>query len=887
MCSKPNARSSVFGTSVLLHLRQVITGGLIGMIFASTAWCQGEIDYHSVRREGVVASPDGILEGERHLTYHKNARPQPMKQFGPHWSGNQHLLWDGPIGSSMQVEFHVPKTDKYKVELQLTKAPDYGQFDITLDGKPIGSTIDLYARGVILAPRERLGELQLSKGEHRLTFKLIGGNPAARKFRGKGYLLGIDYLKLTSATPKPLLTQPIKSEPKKLPTLAAMKPMLEKYCFECHGNTKPEGEINLERLSTPQHFLANIELTRKIAKAVESGEMPPDDELQPPATFRRQLVSLMDAITDDYLKTSSHLEPVVMRRLNRYEYNNAVRDLLNLKGDIYPLPEKSIRAGRTYFDPASGRFPTSIQVGNRPLGKFQVERQILKGVVPFAIDLAAEHGFNNRGTELSLSPILLESVLKLSQSIVNSPQFDSYCSDYNTLFAAPQDKQREAQLKIANGRIEAFLTRAYRGPIDAKTLHRFTQFFASDLKRSDSFPGSMKKVVSAVLASPKFLYLVEHKSAALKNQPLTDYELATRLSFFLWSSIPDDTLHQLAREGKLSDPQVFQEQVERMLLDRRCQALSENFARQWLRMDQLIAAVPDPDRFGIYYSRIGCEQWKFGLQTMVEPLLLFESIIVEDRSIMLLVDSNYSYRSDELQSWYQDEKPFGDRGNVNRFNTNQQTFKRRKLASRREGGVVTTSGVMTMTSSPLRTNPITRGAWVASVIFNTPPPPPPDQVPEIEADDAAFEAKGLTLRQRLTQHRENATCKACHAKIDPLGFALENYDAVGRWRDQYRSGLKIDTSGKLFGDVEFTNVESFKDAIVSRPDVFMRAFSEHMLSYALGRELNVTDRPAVDRIMRRVKADKGRFSTVVLEVAKSYPFLHKTSAAGEKTESKP
>ena len=161
-------------------------------------------------------------------------------------------------------------------------------------------------------------------------------------------------------------------------------------------------------------------------------------------------------------------------------------------------------------------------------------------------------------------------------------------------------------------------------------------------------------------------------------------------------------------------------------------------------------------------------------------------------------------------------------------------------------------------------------------MFNDPPPPPPDVVPEIEADDAAIEAKGLTIRERLKQHATDQSCASCHARIDPLGFVLESFDPIGRWRDQYRGGRDIDASGKLFGEAEFKDIEQFKDAILERPEKFMRAFSEHLLSYSLGRELKVTDKPAIDRITRRVLADHGRFSTVVVEVAKSMPFRHKT-----------
>ena len=191
--------------------------------------------------------------------------------------------------------------------------------------------------------------------------------------------------------------------------------------------------------------------------------------------------------------------------------------------------------------------------------------------------------------------------------------------------------------------------------------------------------------------------------------------------------------------------------------------------------------------------------------------------------------------------------------------------------------MITSAATLTMTSEPLRTSPIRRGAWVATVIFNKPPPPPPDDIPEIEQDDAVIEAQGLTLRQRLVAHQKQESCVSCHQKIYPLGFALENYDAIGRWRDTYQSGLAIDATGELFGKAKFNDVIGLKDALLERPEWFMRAFSEHLLSYALGRELDLSDKPAVDKIVARVLAGHGKFSTVVSEIVSSYPFLYKTN----------
>ena len=849
--------------------------GAAGIVLAAP------FDYHSIRGREAKGPTNGILEGEL-LPKNGRARSQGMNSFGPQWSGNAHLLWDGQVGQEMNTEFRIEEAGIYQVAVQLTLAPDYGIFSLALDGKVLRRGIDLYGPKVVPAPQVDLGKLPLTRGKHALSFKLTGANPKASKYQKSGYLMGLDFLKVVNLTPQ----EPSASKtpaPEKAPapairvTLEEMQPVLATYCYGCHGEKgKVKGKINLMELATEQDYLSNIDVVRKAAEATAYQEMPPEDSRQPTAEERQKLNALFNSYLERHLRESGRLKPVVMRRLNRYEYNNSVRDLLQLKGDLYPLPEKVIRS-RAYFNPASGRFPESIQVSNRALGKNQIEQHILTGVSPFAIDLQAEHGFNNQGDQLSVSPILLESFLKLGRSIVNAREFDGYSAITDTFYRAPDEKDRALWPRITEQRLRPFLERAFRSRIDDKVLARYVKFVMSEVARHGSYPQAMKGVTAAVLSSPRFLYLTERKRDAGAEEPLAPYELATRLSFFLWSTLPDEELLATARSGELAQPEVYAAQVNRMLESPKSKALAENFARQWLRLDQLITAVPDFDRFQIYYSRIGCEQWKFGLQTMAEPLLLFESIMVEDRSIMLLVDSNYSYRSDEMQSWYKDQVPFRNRGNRNRFNTGSQRFTRRSLESRREGGVITSAAALTMTSEPLRTSPIRRGAWVATVILNKPPPPPPDVIPEIEQDDAVIEARGQTLRQRLVAHQENESCVSCHQKIDPLGFALENYDAIGRWRDSYRSGLPIDASGTLFGQARFQDVIGLKDALLANPKWFIRAFSEHLLAYALGRELDLSDKPAIDRIVQKSMAKKGQFSTVVSEIATSYPFLHKTN----------
>ncbi|MED5419269.1 MAG: DUF1587 domain-containing protein, partial [Verrucomicrobiota bacterium] len=426
-------------------------------------------DYHSVRGREARGPVNGLLEGED-LPKHGKSRTQGMTGFGAGWSGGAHLLWDGEIGQEMTTEFRIEEGGIYQVSAQLTLAPNYGVFSLSLDGKVLRRGIDLYDPEVTLAPIVDLGNLPLTRGDHKLVFKLTGANPSASKFGKSGYLLGLDFLKVVNLAPpkQPVARTPETEEapPARLAvTLDEMKPVLATYCYGCHGEKdKVKGKVNLKELASGQDFLSNIELVRKAAEAIAYQEMPPEDENQPKAEERRKLAALFNGYLEKHLQDSGRLKPIVMRRLNRYEYNNAVKDLLQLKGDLYPLPEKVIRS-RGYFNPASGRFPDTVQVSNRALGKNQIEPHILSGVSPFAIDLQAEHGFNNQGDQLSVSPILLESFLKLGRSIVNAREFDGYSAITDTFYRAPGEKDRKLWPLITEQRLRPFLERAFRSSI--------------------------------------------------------------------------------------------------------------------------------------------------------------------------------------------------------------------------------------------------------------------------------------------------------------------------------------------------------------------------------------------------------------------------------------
>ncbi|MEM9348145.1 MAG: DUF1592 domain-containing protein, partial [Planctomycetota bacterium] len=373
----------------------------------------------------------------------------------------------------------------------------------------------------------------------------------------------------------------------------------------------------------------------------------------------------------------------------------------------------------------------------------------------------------------------------------------------------------------------------------------------------------MKQTASAVLASPRFLYLYE-LGVDEKAQPLDDFELASRLSFFLWGSIPDKKLLELAGAGRLSDPAELRRQIDRMLNDRKLKRFCDAFPAQWLQLERIISSRPT-GKAARGFTVNG--RYRASMHMMAEPLLLFEACLVENRSILELIDPPFSYRSDLLKNWM-------GGGRVNPGPPKVMTFSRVPNTDRREGGVITNPAVLTMTSGADETKPITRGAWVATVIFNAPPDPPPGDVPPLPAGKGD-DTEHLTLRERLDAHSTREDCRACHAKIDPYGFALENYGPTGRWRDNYENGRGVDASGELFRTHAFDDPVEFKDAILAEKDRFARAFAEHMLSYALGRELSVADSPAIDDIVKAAVNDDYKLRTIVKAVATSPPLLEK------------
>lgn len=654
-----------------------------------------------------------------------------------------------------------------------------------------------------------------------------------------------------------------------VPFEAAIASVFQKNCIQCHGKDgKVKGKVNLLDIAKADDLTADPELLQDILFALEDGEMPPEDEPQPSAHRKELLIAELDKLLNAATESNKVIPATPIRRMNRFQYSNAVEDLFDLRVRVFTLPEQMMR-DYGYFKPETGEMPDTLKAGSRPLGKSQMIERRLAGVAPFPQDLRAEHGYDNQADHLSLSPLLLESFLKLSRSIVESPDFvESNVGIWSEFFAPPGTAKIEQSW--IRERLRPFLTRAFRKPADDNLLNRYSKLVMTRIESGDPFPEAMKAAASAALASPRFLYLYDGAGTTEGIEPLDDFELASRLSFFLWGSIPDQVLLELAAEDRLHDPEVLAAQTDRMLKDARLKRFCDTFPGQWLQLDRIISSTPDREMHPQFYFA----KYRASMHMMMEPLLLFETVLVENRSILDLIDPGFSYRSDLLKSWYQDGSQ------SKKIPPTAVPFERVALTDRREGGVITNAAVMTMTSSATRSQPITRGAWVGAVIFNDPPEPPPADVPPLE-EEPSHDEEDLTLRERLDAHRERADCRGCHEQIDPLGFALENYGPTGLWRDVYENGREVDSSGTLFRRHEFTNPVEFKDAILAEKERFTRALAGHLLSFALGREMTANDGAALDAISAKTIADEFRFQTLIKEIVASEPFLYKKNPSPE------
>lgn len=405
--------------------------------------------------------------------------------------------------------------------------------------------------------------------------------------------------------------------------------------------------------------------------------------------------------------------------------------------------------------------------------------------------------------------------------------------------------------------LSTLMRRAYRRPVTAADLERVLPFFR-EARREADFDAGVESALSAILVSREFLFRVEREPAGLAPRTayrVSDLELASRLSFFLWSSIPDDELLAAAERGELSQPAVLARQTKRMLADPRARTLVTNFASQWLHLRNLDSISPDGRLFPDFDDNL-----RQSLRRETE--LLLEEILRENRSVLALLKSDHTWVNERLAKHYGIPHVYGTR------------FRRIEVEPAGErGGLLRHGSILTVTSYATRTSPVIRGKWILENVLGTPPPPAPPNVPAL--DDNTVSAS-LPVRERLVQHRANAACASCHNAMDPVGFALENYDAVGRWRTT-EEGLPVDASGGLPDGSLFDGVTGLETALLKRPEVFVGTLSEKLLTYALGRGIDPSDGPAVREIVRTARAADYRFTDLINAIVTSTPFRMRTS----------
>ncbi len=752
--------------------------------------------------------------------------------------------------------------------------------------------------------------------------------------------------------------------PSATPPAASSRALLDQYCVTCHSDRLETAGLSLEQLDTADVH-EGAEIWEKVIRKLRTGSMPPSTRPQPPAEERGALVSWLETSLDQAAQASPNPgRTETLRRLNRTEYQNAIRDLLAIDidakallpadeagygfdnvnvGNLSPaLLDRYISAAQKISRLAIGTTLTSLQsdvirvpadttqedhVAGLPIGT----RGGLSTTYTFAQDgdydiqirLARNRtgnigGLRGRGLHtvqllLDRMPVATYTVqrpeggddtfadahLKLRLPVTAGPhdvaatfvkggaslmetERQPLLSHYNEqrhprltpaiyqlTITGPYDAQgvsatpsrsriftctpddAGAEEACAEDILSALMRRAYRRPIDAGEVETPLAFYR-DARAQGDFESGIGNALTSILVNPQFLFRVERDpDGAARPYRIGGLELATRLSFFLWSSIPDDELLETAIAGRLSDPAELERQARRMLADPRSGNLARNFAGQWLMLRNLDAVSPNPRLYPDFDDNL---RQAFRQETE----LFFDSVLREDRSVLDLLRADYTFLNERLAKHYGVSGIYGSR------------FRRVELdEDSKRGGLLRQGSILSVTSYATRTSPVIRGKWVLDNIYGAPPPPPPANVPALE--DNSVRA-GLPMRERLAQHRNNPVCSSCHSTIDPVGFTLENYDAVGRWRDHSGDISTMDASGGLPGVGEFEGVDGLEAGLLSRPEQFAGRVTEKLLTFALGRGVEYYDAPAVRRILRETEADDYRFSSLILGIVKSVPF---------------
>jgi hypothetical protein len=766
--------------------------------------------------------------------------------------------------------------------------------------------------------------------------------------------------------------------------VADVRPVLTQYCFTCHNDRLKTGGLSLEQMD-----LASVgespEIWEKVVRRLRTGAMPPPAARRPDQATYDRLIDWLEDELDRYAAAHPNPGRPAIHRLNRSEYANAIRDLLDLDVDVSSLlPPDDSAYGFDNIAEMLGVSPvllerylnaadevSALAVGDRdvspgsesyhvrfdlsqdqhipglPLGTvggtlirhtFPLDATYVIQVKLLRTNLNAIRGMEWEqqlevtvdGERVHLAPVggaadlllisrnpttgsdEIETRLQVRLPIKAGPRtvavafvqkppalgtvrLQPYLRSSSDTFeqtgrphvqtvnilgpydiAGPGDTPSRrrifqcrpstsagstAESECARRILSTLARRAYRRPIEKGEIEPLMAFFAAGRKES-TFDAGIQFGLQRILASPKFVFRVEQEGGrggeAAPGQPyrVADIDLASRLSFFLWSSIPDDELVTLASQGRLKNPQVLEQQVRRMLADPKSHALVANFAGQWLQVRNLRNMAPNGNEFPDFDDNL---RQAFRQETE----LFFESIMREDRNVLDLMTADYTFLNERLATHYGIPGVRGDQ------------FRRVTLTDDARRGLLGKGSILLVTSHADRTSPVVRGKWILENLLGTPPPPPPQAVPPLKENEEGL--KPMTTRAKMEEHRANPVCASCHKVMDPIGFTMENFDAVGSWRTR-DAGEPIDASGTFVDGTKVDGVVTLRQALLKHPDVFVRTMTQKMLTYALGRGVEDSDMPAVRAIVRDAAKQDYRFSSLVLGIVNSAPFQMKMKA---------
>ena len=701
-------------------------------------------------------------------------------------------------------------------------------------------------------------------------------------------------------------------------------PFLKTHCFACHGNGKAKADLSFDKYTDDASLIPDRKVWDNVRNMLKTREMPPPEKPQPKPDESDAAAAAIQELFD---RADANAKPnagrVTLRRLNRTEYNNTIRDLVGVDfkpaddfpaddvgygfdniGDVLSvsplLLEKYLSAAEAVLEEAiviadppkptkqtfdtirtsstasanllgktvsfeAGDYRIRCKVGGEQFGEESIRvmlRVMGQDAKEFPVKATAEKpevietrikvkpGTGRVGVVLLNPTDEKKRVLHLKGIEVEGP-FDppavTYPATHTRLMnytpgLAPREAVREIVIRIA--------TQAFRRPVKAEEVEKCLALYDAAEKKGQRFELRVRAALYRVLVSPHFLFRVELDPPGLAPgtiYPLGEYELASRLSYFLWNSMPDEELFALAKQGKLR--QNLEPQVRRMVQDPKSKSFLHGFAEQWLTLRKLDLASPEPKLFPNFTSTLRDAM-------LQESLMFFEAIVREDRGIPELLDADFTFVNEELARHYGIADVKGP------------DFVRVKTPEHR-AGMLTHASILTLASNATRTSPVKRGKFVLEQLLNAPPPPPPPELEIPELEDQK-QLRG-TLRQQMEQHRLKPICASCHQRMDPIGFAFENFDAIGAWRDK-DAGAAIDSSGVLPDGRKFAGSEGLQKVLRADKTAFVRCVAEKMLTYAIGRGLEDYDRRAMNAIVRSTEMANDRFSALIIAIIQSDPF---------------